>query len=148
MLDVAELCAQSALPCAAQNRQAVALLDEIALLAARATRVAHILFLARVVRELQRLERAPLNEPFEFAASLGFHPAAGDDSGVSFDDEKMRGLRVLVPECIGKARDWCLHLLEPDAVRPQAYPIISFRMQSLVAFLKEVSQNLRTSVIQ
>ena len=148
MADVAELCAQSALPCAAQNRQAVALLDEIALLAARATRVAHILYLARVVRELQRLERAPLGEPFEFAASLGFNPAAGDDAGVSFDDEKMRGLRVLVPECIGKARDWCLHLLEPDAVKPQSYPIISFRMQNLVAFLKEVSQNLRTSVIQ
>ena len=146
-LSVTELCAQSALPCAAQNRQAVALLDEIALLAARASRVAHILYLARVVRELQRLERAPMTEQFEFA-SLGPGPAAADDSGVSFDDEKMRGLRVLVPECIAKAREWCLHLLEPDAVKPQAYPIISFRMQNLVAFLKDVSQNLRSSIIQ
>jgi len=137
---------QSRLPCAAMNRQAVALLDEVLMLSARVTRVSQVLYLARIVRDLQRLIRTPFEEPFEFSKNLGFNPTAVEDSSVSFEDEKMHGLRRAIPDCISKVREWCINMLEDGVVSPTYYPGACLRMQNLVELLKDVSRNLRSSV--
>jgi len=136
----------SHLPCAALNRQAVALLDEILMLSGRISRVSQVLYLARIVRELQRLIRTPFNEPFEFGKNLAYNPNAGEDSSVSFEDEKMHGLRRAIPDCINKVRDWCVNMLEDGVVSPQYYPSVSLRMQNLVDLLKDMSRTLRGSI--
>jgi len=138
---------QSRLPCAAQNRQAVALLDEVLMLSGRITRVSQVLYLARIVRELQRLIRTPYEEQFEFAKNLTYNPTAGEDASVSFDDEKMHGLRRAIPDCISKVREWCIDMLDDGVVSPTYFPGVCLRMQNLVDILKDVSQTLRTSVL-
>jgi len=137
---------QSRLPCAAMNRQAIALLDEVLMLSARINRVPQVLYLARIVRELQRLIRTQFTEPFEFAKNITYNPSEGEDSNISFDDEKMHNLRRAIPECINKVRDWCADMLEDDAVLPTFYPSASLRIQNLVDLLRDVSKNLRSSI--
>jgi len=137
---------QSHLPCAPTNRQAVALLDEILMLSARLTRVSQVLYLARVAREFQRLVRTPFEEPFEFSKNITYNPTAGEDSTVSFEDEKMHGLRRAIPDHLSKLREWCINMLEDGAVSPTYYPGVCLRMQNLVELLKDVSRNLRASV--
>jgi len=137
---------QSRLPCAATIRQAVALLDEVLLLSSRITRVSQLLYLARIVRDLQRLIRTPIEEHFEFSKGLTYNPTAGEDSSVSFEDEKMHGLRRAIPDCINKVRDWCINMLEDGVVSPTYYPSASLRMQNLVDLLKDVSRTIRATL--
>jgi len=135
----------SHLPCAPQVRQAIALVEEITLLTPRISKVAQVLYLARIVRDLQRLVRTPYNEPFEFSKRVAYDPNAGDGSGVTFDDEKMQGLRRAIPDCLSKAHEWCQNILSPGTIPPSLFPATALRIQNLVDLLKDVSQNLRQS---
>jgi len=138
---------QSRMPCAPQVRQAMALCDEISLLVPRISKVCEVLYLARVVRDLKRLVSTPYGDPFEFSKGLTFDPKAGEGSNVSFEDEKMLSLRRAIPDGFIKVREWCVHTLMDGIVIPALYPATGLRVQRLVELLKDVSRNLRTSVM-
>ena len=91
--------------------------------------------------------RTPFEEPFEFAKGLQYNPNVGEDSSVSFEDEKMHGLRRAIPDCINKVRDWVINMLQDGVVSPTYYPSACLRMQNLVDLLRDMSQTLRISVL-
>ena len=142
------LTVKKALPYAAIARQVTALLEGLMLLVPQISTLAQLMYMARVSRELRRLVATPTDEQFVFnTASITYNPDEGKDMHIASDDEKVRGLRALIPGCLAEARKWSKRIECDEDVLPMHYPLLTSRLQLLAELLKQVTNNLRAPVV-
>jgi len=70
----------------------------------------HLIYIARVARELRKLEHVPLEEDFQFPALAAPSRTPAPGTGPSLDSEQVRGLRQVIPAVLQDVRAFVLAL--------------------------------------